>query len=345
MDEQTWGIIPCDVTMDISPANGFTKLELDSAQKIQIGALLQQLPSVAVTNQISQLYTVTFPDGVSGKLMELKKTELTGKTTSIIGNDGKIKGTAALNAVDNYALVMGCFTAMSIASSQYFLKKINDELRMMRVGIDRILEFLYGDKKAELMAEVSFVRYAYENYISIMACDTQRAATIASLQSARRIAMKDIEFYIGDLESTIKGKDGKDISVLVEKAFQIKESLEFSMQLYGMSSLLEVHYSQNYDHCYLNYVDNDISVYIDKCEKRMLGNFSSLRTLVDSAKEMPFKKIAKTDILERIDGLVEALGRGEESDIRKSLRNALNATTQKAEYYMTSDGVVYLKTA
>ncbi len=344
MVEQNWGIIPCDMAMDISPANGFTKLELDSAQKIQIGALLQQLPSMAATNQMPKLYTVTFPDGVSGKLMELKKTELVGKTTSIIGDDGKIKGTAALNSLDNCTLAMGCFTAMSIASSQYFLKKINDELRMMRMGIDKILEFLYGDKKAELMAEVSFIRYVYENYISIMECSAQRAATITSLQSARKIAMKDIEFYIGDLESTIKGRDGKDISSLVEKAFQLKESLEFSMQLYGMSSLLEVHYAQNYDHSYLKYVDNDISVYIDKCEKRMLGNFSSLRTLVDSAKEMPFKKIAKTDILERIDGLVESLGRGEESDMRRSLRAGLNAATQKADYYMTADGV-YMKTA
>ena len=344
MVEQNWGIIPCDMAMDISPANGFTKLELDSAQKIQIGALLQQLPSMAATNQMPKLYTVTFPDGVSGKLMELKKTELVGKTTSII-DDGKIKGTAALNSLDNCTLAMGCFTAMSIASSQYFLKKINDELRMMRMGIDKILEFLYGDKKAELMAEVSFIRYAYENYISIMECSAQRAATITSLQSARKIAMKDIEFYIGDLESTIKGRDGKDISSLVEKAFQLKESLEFSMQLYGMSSLLEVYYAQNYDRSYLKYVDNDISVYIDKCEKRMLGNFSSLRTLVDSAKEMPFKKIAKTDILERIDGLVESLGRGEESDMRRSLRAGLNAATQKADYYMTADGVVYMKTA
>lgn len=344
MVEQNWGIIPCDMAMDISPANGFTKLELDSAQKIQIGALLQQLPSMAATNQMPKLYTVTFPDGVSGKLMELKKTELVGKTTSII-DDGKIKGTAALNSLDNCTLAMGCFTAMSIASSQYFLKKINDELRMMRMGIDKILEFLYGDKKAELMAEVSFIRYAYENYISIMECSAQRAATITSLQSARKIAMKDIEFYIGDLESTIKGRDGKDISSLVEKAFQLKESLEFSMQLYGMSSLLEVHYAQNYDRSYLKYVDNDISVYIDKCEKRMLGNFSSLRTLVDSAKEMPFKKIAKTDILERIDGFVESLGRGEESDMRRSLRAGLNAATQKADYHMTADGVVYMKTA
>lgn len=345
MDEQNWGIVPCDTPIDISPANGFTKLELNPEQQIQVGALIQQLPFVAATGAAPKLYTVTFPDGVAGKLMELKKTDLTGKTTSIIGDDGKIKGTAALNSFDNYALVMGCFTAMSIASSQYFLKKINDKLRLMRVTLDKILEFLYGDKKAELMAEVSFVRYAYENYISIMECNEQRIATIASLQAARKIAMKDIEFYISDLESTVKSKDGKDISSLVDKAFRLKESLDFSMQLYGMSSLLEVHYARNYDRNYLKYVENDISVYLDKCEKRMLGSFSSLRTQVDNAKEMPFKKISKVDILEPIDKLIESLGRGEESDMRKLLRAGLNAATKKTDYYMTSDGTVYMKTA
>ena len=157
MDEN-FGIVPCNTPVDITTANGFSKLELTSAQQMQVGALLQQLPSVVATEMVTKLYTVTFPDGVAGKLMELKQRE--GFTTSIIGDNGKIKATAALNPAVNQAqvLAMGCFTAMSIASSQYFLKKINDELKVMRMTIDKILEFLYGDKKAELMAEINFVR-------------------------------------------------------------------------------------------------------------------------------------------------------------------------------------------
>lgn len=347
MDEQNWGITPCNTPMDISPANGFVKLNLEPEQKIQVGALLQHLPSVAATNKASQLYTVTFPEGVTGKLMELKNTELTGKTTAIIGDNGKIKATAALNpAVDRtQVLAMGCFSAMAIASSQYFLKEINDQMKIMQIGIDKILEFLYGDKKAELMAEISFVRYAYENYISIMAHDEQRTAMIGSLHEARKVAMKDIEFYINDLDSTAHGKDEKDISGMADKAFQLKESLEFSMQLYGMSSLLEVYYAQNYDANYLEYVEKDISAYIDKCEKRMLGSFSALKVSVDGAKGSLFKKVDTAENSKQIDMIVDRLGSGEESDMRKSLRSVLKAATRKTNYYMTTDGVVYLKTA
>lgn len=341
MDEQTWGIIPCNTPVDIT-AKGFSKLELTSDQQMQVGALLQHLPSVVAANSMTQLYTISFPNGITGKLMELKRG---GLTTTIVGENGRIAGTASLQSFAPQAMALGCFTAMSIASSQYFLKQINDEMKMMRLNLDKILEFLYGDKKAELMAEVNFVKYAYQNFGSIMSHEYQRAAMIGSLHNSKKIAMKDIEFYMGDLESTIGTKDGREIGALVEKAFQIKESLEFSMQLYGMSSLLEVYYSQNQDADYLKYIENDISVYIDKCEKRMLGNFSALKVLVDNAKGTLFKKIDKSVIARQIEEFVESLNQGEESEMRKSLKTALNATTQKAEYYMTSDGTVYLKTA
>ncbi len=341
MNEQNWGITPCTNSVDLTPANGFTKLELDPGQKMQIGALLQQLPSVAAAGAMSQLYSVSFPHGVSEKLMELNSS---GVTAAIIGNDGKIVSSAAFHSFAPQAIAMGCFTAMSIATGQFFLKQINDQLKMIRFNLDKILEFLYGDKKAELMAEVSFVKYAYQNYRSIMNHENQRTAMISSLHDAKKIAMKDIEFYMGDLDSTIGAKDVKDIGGLVQKAFQIKESLEFSMQLYGMSSLLEVYYSQNYDADYLRYIENDISVYIDKCEKRMISGFSELKALVVNAKGQQVKKIDKPAIEKQIVELIETLNRGGESEMSRSLRAALNAATQNAEYYITTNGTVYLKT-
>ncbi|NCE64110.1 hypothetical protein D1159_05790 [Pseudoflavonifractor sp. 524-17] len=342
MDENTFGVVPCNAPVDVSEANGFRKLELAPDQQMQVGALLQHLPSVAAADVMTQFYTISFPKGISGKLMELKRG---GFTTTIIGENSQIAGTASLQSLAPQAMVLGCFTAMSIASSQYFLKQLHDEMKMMRMGIDKILEFLYGDKKAELMAEANFVKYAYRNFSSIMTHEHQRAAMIGSLHNSKKIAMKDIEFYMRDLDSTIGIKDGKDISGLVEKAFQIRESLEFSIQLYGMSSLLEVYYAQNHDDEYLKYVENDISIYIDKCEKRMLSSFSALKVLVDSAKGPLFKKLDKTVIEKQINDLMELLNRGEESELRRSLRTALNASIQKAEYYMTADGAIYLKIA
>ena len=48
----------------------------------------------------------------------------------------------------------------------------------MNQSIDEILEFLYGDKRAELISEVGFVKAAYQNYSSIMQHEQQRFAII-----------------------------------------------------------------------------------------------------------------------------------------------------------------------
>ncbi|MCD7927705.1 MAG: hypothetical protein LUF80_02415 [Oscillospiraceae bacterium] len=341
MNEQNWGITPCKTSVDVTTKE-FVKLGLDTEQKIQVEALLNHLPSALAANSMSNLYMVQFPEGLPHTLMKLKRG---GYTTSIVDTNGRIQATASLHAITPQAVALGCFSVMSIASSQYFLKRINNELKMMRFNLDKILEFLYGDKKAELMAEVSFVKYAYENFSSIMSHEEQRSAMISSLHNSKKVAIKDIEFYMGDLDSVINSKDGKEISTMAERAFQIKESLEFAIQLYGMSSLLEIYYAENYDQSYLRYISNDMSVYIDKCEKRMLNNFSALKVLVDSAKGSPFKKIDKLAVDKQIDAFIESLTSGEDSEMQKSLKEAINAMTKKAEYYMTSDGDVYLKQA
>ena len=336
-------IVPYTGTVDITTAKDYIKLNLNRSQQIQVEALIQQLPALTSAATLANAYTVSFPSGIQGQLMQFVDG---GYGSPIMGISG-IDGHASFHPLISQALAMGCFSVMSIATGQHYLKEINNELRMMRLGLDKILEFLYGDKKAELIAEVSFIRYAYKNYISIMEHEQQRLGVITGLFDAKKIAIKDIEFYLSDLESLILGKDKQDVGEIVKKAFQIKESLELAMQLYGMSSLLEVYYAQNFDSDYTRYVEHELSVYIERCEKQMLGSFSSLRILVDKAKDIPFikKNTGKGDILKQIEQAIEALKRGEESEMRKSLGSALHAATQKADYYITKEGAVFLKSA
>lgn len=340
--DKNFEIKPVEEIKDIERRPEYKKLNFTSAHKMQLSALYQQLPTAIAAGTLNNAYVLSMPEGLSSTchLMEYKSG---GFGTPIQDANGKIVGHGSIHELSAQAAVLGIFSVMSVASGQYFLSKINSELKMINQKIDKILEFLYGNKKAELMAEVSFVKYAYQNYSSIMEHEHQKAATIASLQDAKKVAMKDIEFYMSDLDNKVTSKSGSDISALSEKAFQIKESLEFSMQLYGMSSLLEVYYSQNFDPEYLKYVENDISIYMDKCEKRMLNNFSALKVLIDHAKGSLFKKLDKSDIEKKVEKFIESMTQGEESNISKSLKASLNALTQKSEYYFTIDGSVFLK--
>ena len=60
MDEQAFEIVPCATPIDVT-AKGFSKLELTSDQQMQVGALLQHLPSVAAAGGMTQFYTISFP--------------------------------------------------------------------------------------------------------------------------------------------------------------------------------------------------------------------------------------------------------------------------------------------
>ena len=124
--------------------------------------------------------------------------------------------------------------------------------------------------------------------------------------------MKDIEFYMNDLDLAAKTKDNSELISTVNKAFQIKESLELSMQLYVFSSLLELYYSQNTDSSYLKYVEADVSSYIDKCEKRMLSSFSVLDIFVRDYKGNLLKKIDTSEIEKEVSGLLDRKAIGQQ---------------------------------
>ena len=118
------------------------------------------------------------------------------------------------------------------------------------------IEFLYQEKNSELISSAMFARYAYGNYNSIMLNDNQRQATIASLQEVKRIALKDIFFYMNDMDSKAKvPEDHKDAISDVAYAFaQTKncgEKLNFSLDLYSMATIMEAYYSQNFEQDYL----------------------------------------------------------------------------------------------
>lgn len=336
-----------DDPVDLSDSRKFTKLELTQGQKIQVSALLNQLPALAGMDILSKTMVVRFPEGVQGVLMRLKSNG--GYTTTLKNVEtGKIEGTAWLESATPQSIFLGAFTAMSIASGQYFLAQINNSLTQISSGLDKILEFLYGDKRAELLSEVSFIRFAYKNYTSVMEHSEQRIATLISLQNAKKVAMKDIEFYLSDLSSIMTDKKIGDIPGIVHKMTRTKDCLDLSLQLYTMSSLLEVYYSENYDRQYISSVQTEATSYIDRCEKRSLKCFGQLQHTLAEAKEGIFTKIDKIDkagYIQQVDVIVTELEEAADSPLQTTLRSALEETRKEKKYYMAQDGVVYLETA
>jgi hypothetical protein len=332
-------VLSCDSISNITDNKKYQKLEFTSGQKMQLSGLMQNLPSYAVNETLNNAYIVKMPKGVEGHLMEYKNG---GFGSPFVDSSNKIVAHASYEKLDLNIAMMNAFSIMSIASNQYFLFEINKQLKALNQTMDKILEFLYSDKKSELMSEVEFTKYAYENYLSIMNHKEQRLATITNLQAAKKVAMKDIEFYMSDLNDTVNSKEW-DAGAVADKSLQIKNCLELSMQLYFISNVLEIYYSQNLDKLYIDWTEKTVTEYLIKCEKRILSNFSKLSVGVKEYKN-PLKKIDKTVLLEQINTVIDTLGGGTESEMCKEFRGAVNAINSEKTFYVDNESI-YLKIA
>lgn len=325
-------------SMDLSDTSRFTKLNISSEGKIHMSALLSQSPNLASAAAMSGMYTVKFPEGVTGTMMKLKQG---GLSTVLKGADGKITGTASLFQATASAATLGIFTVMSIASQQYFLAQINKELKFINQKIDKILGFLYGDKKAELLSEICFIQRAFRDYSSIMANEPHQIATIAGIQQAGKVAMKDIEFYIRDLERTVNReiRSRSELVSTAQTAIQIHESLDASLQLYITSGILEVYYTQTTDASFLENLESDLSLYTNKCYSRMLSSLSILKGKVNVYKVKG--KFDKEPILDRLSTITAALQEGKSIETQQAISTALESITKETTFVITDNGEVY----
>lgn len=338
-----FSITPCEAF----DKSSYTKLNSDSAYNTQMSALLGQIPHLTAASALNNAYILKFPDGLPHTLMKLHQG---GYASTIIGDNGRIVGTSSLYPLEFQGMMYNAFSAMSAVSGQYFLKEINDELRIINTKLDDILSFLHGEKKAELMAEISFVKYAYNNYSSIMSHGDQRIATIASLQESRKIAMKDIDFYLNSLESNTKKKDKGfgDLCDIVDDGLRDTSSIEMARQLYVISGILEVFYSQNYDNGYISYMKEDLSNYINKCDHRINGLLSKIEGRVDGYKPSNLiekvKEDDRTHYIGKLNTVLKDYHNDQNSPLYVAMMSTLSCINQAVTYYVNGKDV-YMKAA
>lgn len=134
-------IAPLDDSVDLSNKQKFIKLEPTESQRMQISALMNQLPALVGMDILSKSMVLTFPEGVQGVLMQLKAGGYTTTLQSV--ETGKIVGTASLQSTIPQTLCLGAFTAMSVVSGQYFLSQINSSLAQISSGLDILFESIW----------------------------------------------------------------------------------------------------------------------------------------------------------------------------------------------------------
>lgn len=330
-------ITPCDLTA-ITPGK-YTSFQTSKLEKSQLGMLQSQLINMVDAATLANAYVIKFPEGLPHTLMHLSQG---GVSSTVVNTSGRIAGTASLFDVQSLAAVSTCFSLMSFATGQYYLQNIHNDLNMINLKIDQILGFLYGEKSAELLAEISFVNDAYLNYSSIMKHDNQKISILSGLQNSKKIAMKDIEFYINDLSKTVQSdtKNYTAFEKIVSDAMKIKDNLEMATQLLTMANVLEVYYSENYDQAYIDNVKQSITGYINKCDNRILAEFSRLTGRNSEYTNIFGKKLDTSKLETVLDEVVSSYSITKDGDHHSSLIHALDSINTPVEYLITADGEI-----
>ena len=340
-------VAPCEVNYDFEDASRFKKLSFPEESGVKLNSLLQFAPSVAAAYTLSKAYVLRFPEGVQGTLMSLKQG---GQSTTLVGSNGRFVGTASLFEVGNEMVsLMNIFTVASFATGQYFLAHITTELSEIRKSIDDVLKFLNDDKRSKLIAELTFVKYAAANYSSIMLSESQRTGTLTNLQHSKITAVSNIEFYTTQLEDKTASKKSGKPSEQCGAVMQAKQTLDLAMQLYVMSSVMEVYYSQNWNKLYLENIHGDMEQVLTNSKNRMVRSLSAFeRSVQDAHKDvkvigMSIPKAAYSEIENELFKTIDDLSNQTELPLLELADNALQSPKKETELYMTAGGEVYQK--
>ena len=330
------------VNINLSDEN-YKKLSISKEDKAHFSSLFQHIPAMIGSMSLSKVYVLKFPKGVSGTLTKLQQ----GGYSTALRNNGVFSGTASLFPTTDILLGINILAAgmtiLSIITSQYYLHNINQNLTAINEKIDRILDFLYGDKKSELISEYTFINEALLNYSYIIQNEAHRIATLTNIQESRKIAMKDVDFYMNDLYNNAKYKLSED------DILKTKQNVDFALQLYVMSSFMEIYYSMTDDNKYLSNVKDTMFSYVTRIEHETYRELCFLQGKIHGATTSGKIKVPRipgsfnaSSGCSKLDDLVERLSTPNRPDSLSNIVDTMFKDIEKEHrYYITASGNIY----
>lgn len=336
----TCEVTTSDVSFDFGDTSRFRKIEFPEQAGLTANSLLQLLPAAAVSDAASKTYILKFPEGVQGTLLHLRQG---GYTTTMVDSTSHFNGSASLHPVDPASVALfNVFSVASFATGQYFLSDISSKMSEINRKLDDVLTFLEDSKRTELLSELTFVKYAVNNYSTIMLSEPQRIATLSNIQRSKIKAVADIDFYTTELERRISAKDAQKNQQSVLTA---KQNLDLASQLYTISSIMEPYYAQNWNAAYLKSICDEADLLLGYTKNRISDAISPYAKAIREAHKENFtSKFVKNPLSEnekQVLHIAEKLTNQVHHPLVAVIDSALKAPMKASELYLAADGSVY----
>ncbi len=309
--------------------------QIDNSTPSQINSIIKYLPMLLADNQLSEAYRLVFPNGISSVLSIFNH----GVFPALFSPEALQAMTKAIGfPFNNINLAYDLFSTLSVITNQYYLRQISQQLSDIQSKLDQVLDFLYSDKACEIYSETMAILGISSNYTSIMSCSEQRIASIQTIQHAKIVAERNIQFYYRDMNKLA------DKAGAADKLRDDLQNYTQAINLYGICTTLEIVLSQNYDEAYLDSVEADLKNHVAKhigCVSNLQGK---MEHLLKPTAQFPFVAPAKPDPkVERLLSDVSSV-LGDNSPVKgfDSIIDQIRAVyTTKSEYIIESNGTIY----
>lgn len=263
-----------------------------------------KLLAKCITEDNGENFSLNLPEGISDALSKVVLTSF---------------GVGA-----PWASVIGL---VSVAACKYFFG-IKTQLADIDYKLTEIVEFLKTDKLCELESQFKFLEFSYDNYEYIVTNEAERLATIFQIQSTKKVALKDFMFYEKYISSHLR-KTSNVKSALIDEANEFlahAECYRYSAEMYCLSLIMELIFSQNYNAKLISNVKKEISVTIQNANKNLGEALGAMKKVLVSKN---FHKDWHWHIISKIKNYEDLSERGEAYDkILEELLERVNSPTE-----------------
>lgn len=229
---------------------GFELLPQDGLA--HMSGALQQLPGLLHGRNLQNTYQETYaeayrlliPEGCSNdsKMKITKLAEEFGpdaESMEFIGPDGKVKRHGGVQKIDPpdvraQQIAYLAFSAASVATSQYFLYRIDKKLEAIESTTTKIIQFLETDKKNQLKGNYNTLLDYYSRLRFIMDDDRLRQATLQQVLAVERESRQIIEFYQDDVQQKLASVS-EQLKKQVKKVPDLLNAAKLSLSCYWLS--------------------------------------------------------------------------------------------------------------
>lgn len=304
-------ILHTDLTRTDLMQNGYRKMASDElAQASMVLQYVPQFVALAANNQAvdtafkaatAGTFRISLADGLHLAASKLtpgayRGIGLSNATNQVAGSAELIKNNAALTIPQAPQIALGVFSALSLATGQYFMTQINGKLETITDGIDRIEQFLENSRRSELTAACQELNEQTAR-IEYIGSEHDASEIITHLNNIRLAVRKHIPHYQAQIQALTADMQEKDKAEDIDKKIQIVatylQEYRYAVQIVAMTKMLELRIKNVMDPDQMAMYRQEIAECIELYKADYLSGEQSCKAYLDHSRVLNKRSIVQ----------------------------------------------------